>query len=287
MTRAIAFIPARGGSDRVPGKNLQKVGDVSLAARAVLAGISSGMRAVMSSDVNGMFDAVAREVGYTTWVASDASKEARDRPARSRLAFHARPPDLAGPHSQIENAILHWMRHAELEPSDVIVLLQPTSPFRRAETIRECVRLVSEEGYDSALTVTLDFHRDGRVRSHEDGTMRILWNHPDPLWRPRSQDVRPQGFENGCVYAFTVEHFRKTACRMGGREACVPISRWEAFEIDTPEDLEVARMIAPMFDRVECVRKALAALPEHWVAPLRYDAPKENENERTEDPNRR
>ena len=236
MTRVIAFIPARAGSQRIQRKNLAEVGGVPLVARAVRTGLGAETRVVVSSDSASVLSAADAAVSGRVWA-------------------HRRAREHAGPHAQIEDAIQHWvsreLRGFPLSPRDVIVLLQPTSPFRRVETVRECIRLVRDEGYDSALTITLAFRRNGRVRSHEDGTPRVIWNAPDPLWRPRSQDVRPEGYENGAVYAFTVEHFRRTRCRMGGREACVPISQWEAFEIDTPEDLDVARLIAPMFEGAE------------------------------------
>jgi N-acylneuraminate cytidylyltransferase len=161
---------------------------------------------------------------------------------------HSRPADLAGPHSQIEEAIAHWMHRCDpvLNDEDVIALLQPTSPFRKPATVRECVRLV-RAGYDSVTTVTLDHRNTGRLRSYKDGTALVRWNRPVDS-RPRSQDARRLGVENGCVWAFSAAHFRRTKLRQGGREAAVVTSWLEAFEVDTVEDLEIARALAGVAD---------------------------------------
>lgn len=232
----IAFIPARGGSARIPRKNLATVGGVSLLERAIGHARDSGVcdRIVVSTDDEEIAE-VARANG---------------------CEVHERPAHLAGPHAQIEDAIAHWLHRQRrlLALTDCLVLLQPTSPFRRPETVRHCVELVRDKGCDSALAVLVDVRRaifSGRVRGlYDDATgtelaKRVIWDRP-PTWRPRSQDVRGIGVEAGSVYAFSCEHFRTTHCRMGGREAIVRVSWLEAFEIDEPEDIRVANALASL-----------------------------------------
>lgn len=218
-----AFIPARSGSTRVPDKNTQTVGDRTLVQRAAAVGREAGCQVVVSTDSEAI------------WINACHA---------APCALHKRLPHMANATAQIEDAIHHWMgsRHTVLADDDVVVLLQPTSPFRTAASVRACIELV-RRGYDSALTINMGFRRNGRIRSHEDGALRVIWNAPNPLWRPRSQDVVQEPYENGAVYAFSAGHFRRTRCRMGGREAVVRMSQWEAFEIDTLEDLEVARAL--------------------------------------------
>lgn len=224
----VAFIPARGGSTRVPRKNLALVDGKTLLERTLRAAETCD-RVVVSTD-----DTAIAAIARNRW-----------------HEVHERPEQLAGSTAQIEPAIAHWLRRADLAPTDTVVLLQPTSPFRRADTVRRCVDLVAR-GCDSALTVHHDpqrVHFSGRRRALYDEATgldlceRVIWDRP-LTWRPRSQDCAGDSVENGCVYAFTVAHFRATGCRMGGREGAVAISRWEAFEIDTPEDLAVARALA-------------------------------------------
>lgn len=236
----IGFIPARAGSTRVPGKNLaglrgRQVGGMCLVRRAIECAQAAELdRIVVSSDDT-----------ETLRLAVEWGAEAHERPAKH-----------ADAHAQIEDAITHWMRYVAapmLEPDDVLVLLQVTSPFRRPETVRACVDLVRTHDLDSALTVSLDPKRTvfaGRLRglwddlSQREIGKRVVWDRP-PI-RPRTQDVESIPIENGCCYAFTARHFVAHRNRMGGREAVVPIGAIEAWDIDTEDDLRIAQAIASM-----------------------------------------
>ena len=242
----IAFIPARGGSERVPGKNLREVAGVPLVARAAAAAIDCDQVVVSTDDPQ--IAAMARRA----------------------VEVHHRPPLLAGPHAQIEDAIWHWLCGEDLADDDVIVLLQPTSPFRRAETVRACVRRASLSAQGACgggcFTVTAcpeaafagELYMDGLgVNS---GFMRWHRSHlHTPEGRARTQDLDHLYREDGCVYAFTVRFFSKHRTRMAclddpdqglGASWHYAISRLESFEIDTEADLIVANAIAPVIDRL-------------------------------------
>lgn len=231
---AIAFIPARGGSTRIPRKNLALVGGVSLLDRAMFVGHETCDRVVVSTD-----DAE---------IAAAALADGAE--------VHERPADLAGPTAQIEDAIAHWFaQRPSLADDDVIVLLQPTSPLRTVETVRRVIDGAHE--YGSSLTVTPcpeAWVTGDLVRLPEDGLTRRLWTR-DPVavsWdrsryepRPRSQDAVSVR-EDGCAYAFTLAHWREHRLRMAPRSAphVVVISRWESLEVDDPADLAAARQLA-------------------------------------------
>lgn len=226
------FVPARGGSTRIPRKNLAVINGRSLVVRAIDAAFAGGCdRVVVSTDD----DEIAAHAEPVATVHRDSGHWSM---------------------SQIEPRIAHWMRRADVAEGDVIVLLQPTSPFRRASTVRRCIELVRDHGCDSALAALVDVRRvvfSGRLRGlYDPGTdtdlaERVIWDR-SLAHRPRSQDVPGVGVEAGSVYAFTAAHFRATRCRMGGREAIVRVPWLDAFEIDEPEQLEVARLLAPMAD---------------------------------------
>ncbi len=242
MTEAVAFVPARSGSDRVPDKNRQRIAGRTLVQRAVRCALDAGLPVVVSTDSEAI------------WQDADLER----RPEDPLLEWHARPEQLAGPASQIECAVRHWMLGpgALARRARAIVLLQPTSPLRRSQTVAECVRLLHEERLDSVTTVERDtgYVFAGRVRAlwdaeaMQDVGHRVIWDRPvdEPPGshnRPRTQDIPPRARENGAVYVFTREHFRRTGSRMGGRGAVVLMDRHEGWEVDTPGDLAVARAI--------------------------------------------
>lgn len=239
-----AFIPARAGSQRVPRKNLAEVGGSSLVHRACRAA----------------YDALTDTVSLSPpiVVSTDDDEIANAARADWGATVHQRPEHLATATAQIEDAIAHWLARSSLKDDDVIALLQPTSPFRRSETIRSCVHLVTEYGLDSAIAVKRDFARatlNGRVRGlwseseQRDVGLKVIWNH-QPDFRPRSQDTRNVGVDCGLCYTFTAGHFRRTRSRMAQITGAVPVSAIEAFDIDTPADLEHARILAPHAERL-------------------------------------
>ena len=143
----LGLIPARGGSTGVPRKNLAPVAGKPLLAWTVEAALAASelTRVVVSTDDDE--------------IAATAGVEVLRRPAE--LAAHDAP-------------MLDVVRHAvtELSP-DVVVLLQPTSPLRRAEHVDAAVRLLLESDADAVVSVVAVPHRfspdalmdvvDGRV----------------------------------------------------------------------------------------------------------------------------
>ena len=143
----LGLIPARGGSKGVPRKNLAEVAGKPLLAWTVEAARAASelTRIVVSTDD----DEIAAEAG---------------------VEVLRRPAELAAD----DTPMLDVVRHAvsELGP-DVVVLLQPTSPLRRAEHVDAAVRLLLESGADAVVSVVAVPHRyspealmdvvDGRV----------------------------------------------------------------------------------------------------------------------------
>ncbi len=83
MTRPYAFIPSRGGSVRIPRKNLQTIGGYSLVELAVKCAYAAGLTPVVSTD----------------------SEEIAEHGRRYGAEIHERPARLARAHSQIEMAL--------------------------------------------------------------------------------------------------------------------------------------------------------------------------------------
>ena len=147
----LGLIPARGGSKGVPRKNLAQVAGKPLLAWTVEAARAASelTRVVVSTDD----DEIAAEAG---------------------VEVLRRPAELAAD----DAPMLEVVRHAvsELGP-DVVVLLQPTSPLRRAEHVDAAVRLLLESGADAVVSVVAVPHRyspealmdvvDGRVVARE------------------------------------------------------------------------------------------------------------------------
>ncbi|WP_344969083.1 N-acetylneuraminate synthase family protein [Streptosporangium fragile] len=220
--RVLAVVPARGGSVGVPLKNLAAVGGSPLVARAVRACVRAELidEVVVSTD-HAEIAEVARSAGATVI---------------------DRPEELSGATASSESAVLHVLDHMPDMP-DVVVLVQCTSAF------------IDPADLDSAIVKVLDGSADVVFSGLE--THEFLWsadgagvNH-DPSHRPRRQDREPHYRETGAFYVMRAEGLREHGHRFFGAVAVQPVSPRHAIEVDTPEDLEIVRALAPFVDEPE------------------------------------
>jgi len=235
--RTLAIIPARGGSKRIPGKNLADVGGRSLLEHAVYAGRECD-EVVVSTDDGEIADAARRLDPY----------------------LHHRKPEHATDDAQLEPVIADVLAQVERIPEapfDAIVLLQPTSPLRTAAHVAEALAILRETGCDSVVSVTRlhSLHPvfngwvcdtsaaswSGTVKSVREG---VYEPHVQNGPRPASAALSSLVYENGAVYAFTRAHWERTGSRMGGDMRALVMHWSEAVDIDEPADLDAARRLA-------------------------------------------
>jgi CMP-N-acetylneuraminic acid synthetase len=189
----------------------------------------------------------ARESGMIDrMVLSTDSPEIADagRHAGLEVPF-VRPASLAADDTPMLPVIQHAL--AELARSgwspDIIVLLQPTSPLRRPDHIRDAVKLLRETNADSVVTVVevpRHLSPDYVMRIHDGRLTSFL---PDGPRVTRRQDARTAYSRDGTVYAFR----RVTLERFGSiyGEDCRPllIGARESLSIDSPSDWDEAARI--------------------------------------------
>jgi len=220
-SRTVAIIPARGGSKGVPGKNLRPVGGVALVARAVRAAVAApSIDLVVVTTDDGEIAATARREG---------------------AVVVERPAELASDTATSESALRHALEElaARGERFDVCVFVQCTSPFIDPSDIAATAALVTAGDHDSAFTATE--HHGFLWRPGALGMEGV--NH-DAAVRQRRQDRAPELLESGAVYAMRVDGFLAADHRFFGRIGAHVVPAWRAVEIDTDDDLELARAIA-------------------------------------------
>lgn len=125
----LGLIPARGGSKGVPGKNIKKIYGKPLIEWTI-------MRAKESK----LIDKV---------VVSTDSDDIASVSERCGAEILKRPDYLAQDTSSTQDVMVHAL---EKYPADILVLLQPTSPFRTIGLIDKCICAFNEGNYDSLAT---------------------------------------------------------------------------------------------------------------------------------------
>ncbi|WP_106813739.1 acylneuraminate cytidylyltransferase [Microbacterium timonense] len=227
MSEVVAVVPARGGSKGIARKNLQRVGGVPLVARAVDAARRCPAidRVVVTTD--------DRDIAA---VAAEWGAEVIERPA-----------DLSGDEASSESAVLHALDTLEARRVDVgvVAFLQATSPFIDGEALGSAVQLVRSRRRDSVFSAVETY---GFLWEKGAGGAAEAVNH-DVDVRPRRQDRAPHYLETGAFYVFRAAGFRASRHRFFGSIGIAEVSPRTAIEIDTAEELEIARTLAPLLDR--------------------------------------
>ena len=159
MPSAVAFVPARAGSERVPGKNVRELAGHPLLAYSIAAARESGL-----------FDAIV--------VSTDSDEIAQVARRYGAEVPVLRPPALA----TATSPDIEWIRHMlgvladEGRAFELFALLRPTSPFRGADTIRRAWEqfLAFDPPADSIRAVELCRQHPGKMWVIEGGLMRPL-----------------------------------------------------------------------------------------------------------------
>jgi len=212
------IVPARGGSKRVPRKNIRP-----LAGRPLLAWTIAQVAQA------GMLDRL--------WISTeDAAIAGVARAAGAQVV--ERPPELAADNSSTEAVLLHALEVIGAGASDWVMTLPPTSPFRKPETIRHFVGLAAAHSGDVDCFMSVTENRGDFWRRTADGEFSRLF--PDA---PRRQQEREPLFEeNSMIYVTRVAALRRTGFILGSKVEGVPVSAAEALDINTAEDFRLAEL---------------------------------------------
>ncbi|MBD8620615.1 acylneuraminate cytidylyltransferase family protein [Sphingomonas sp. CFBP 13728] len=183
MPEILCLIPARAGSKGVPRKNRRDAGGIPLISHTIRAArAATTPSAIVVSTDDSEIVAIARDEGVEAIV---------------------RPGAYAADHSPVIDAVRHVLAtRAEQGASraDVIVLLQPTSPFREPGDIDAAIALFLASGRTPICSVyqTEDAH-PARMYRIVDGHLESLM--PE-LASVRRQDLPPVYHRNGSIYVF-------------------------------------------------------------------------------------
>lgn len=218
--RVLALIPARGGSKGLPGKNLRPLAGKPLVAWSVEQALATPeiTRVVVSTDDPGIAE-VARAAG-------------------ADVPF-LRPADLSGDEAPTSGAVIHALDHlaARGEEFDAILLLEPTSPLRKAGDLSRAIATLVEGWERSDSVVSLgEIHTDSPYLAKvvtPDGYVAPLL---PPTGTTRRQDLPVAYFPYGVAYLTKVSTFRATRAFYHANSRPIFVERWQNFEVDDAID---------------------------------------------------
>ncbi|MBN1879739.1 acylneuraminate cytidylyltransferase [bacterium] len=215
--KTICIIPARGGSKGIPYKNIREVAGKPLIAWSIDAGRSSDRidRVFVSTDDRKIAE-IARNWGAEVIV---------------------RPVEISGDYAASELALLHvldWLKKNEQYEPDIVVFLQPTSPYRSEYDVDNAIQRLIDENFDSVFSACPE-HFTGRWTLDESG--RAIPQNFDPSKRPMRQESNVEYLENGSIYVVRTRILLDTGTRMGGSIGIHLMPSERSHQIDTEDDL--------------------------------------------------
>lgn len=220
MKKTIAIIPARGGSKRLPKKNILSLDGIPLVAHSIQYAIANAtvVDAVFVSTDDPKIKEIALAYGALVL----------DRPAKLSV-------DTTPTIEVLQDAILQLDNHVEN-----IVLLQPTNPLRPKKLLREAFFLFEEKQGDSLMTVTRNHQKFGKIIEGRFEPFNYTMGQ-------RSQDLEPLYFENGLLY-IAKSQIIKEGNLLGKKNIPFIVEHpFAHIDIDAQEDLDYANYILTHF----------------------------------------
>lgn len=209
--RVVAFATVKLNSERVPYKNLQMVGSRPLCWHIV----NTALKVPQIDDV---------------YVYCSDEKVVEAIPPAAK--FLQREKWLDGNEIRAKDTYTAFLRDV---PADLYIALCTTSPFTKAETIANALKQVITGEHDSAFTA----RRMQTFAWHEGKPINY-----DPCDIPRTQELQPVYVETSAFFIFSAELWQKHGRRIGFNPYIQEVGEIEAIDIDEPQDLEFAQVIA-------------------------------------------
>ena len=212
----IAFIPARGGSKSIPGKNIKIFCGKPLIYWNLLALQKSHLidEIVVATDCENIYETV---INFNF----------------SKVKLYDRNQENAQDHSTSESIMIEYINYASLSSKDIFLLVQATSPFTKTCDFNSGLELMQK--HDTVLSCA-------RIK-------RFIWNDKssplnyDYKKRPRRQDFEGVFMENGAFCISTVKDIIKNNNRISGNIGICEMDEHTYVEIDEQDDWIIAEKL--------------------------------------------
>ncbi len=220
--KTLAMITARGGSKRIPRKNIKEFNGKPIIAYSIEAAIKSGVfDEVMVSTDDEQIAEISRNYGaLVPFMRSEKTSN-----------------DFATTVDVIEEVLLEYQKMGQ--DFDIFACIYPTAPFITADKLREAVGNLSSSGADVLIPVVRFSYPPQRAMEIHDG--RLVFRDPENLSK-RSQDLEPHYHDAGQFYISRTESFKRNRALMMGDIIPMELSELEVQDIDNEVDWKLAEL---------------------------------------------
>lgn len=205
--KIVGIMPIKLNNERLPGKNLKKLGDKPL----------------LNYELDNL-----KQIKLLDEIVVYCSDESIKKYLPRGIKYIKRPEFLD---SSTSNFSQIFDKFSNTVKSDIYVYAHATAPFIKKDTMIKCINAVKSGKYDSAFCAS-------KIQDY-------LWKNGEPLNfdatnLPRSQDLDPIYRETSGIYVFRSEVFERYHRRIGKNPYIAEVTFKEAIDINNPEDFDLA-----------------------------------------------
>lgn len=222
MSRSVAIITARGGSKRIPRKNIRDFLGKPIIAYSIAAALEAAcFDEVMVSTDDREISEVAERFG-------------------AKVPF-IRSTQLANDFATTADVLVEVLNEYRQrgEQFEYGCCIYPTAPFVTAEKLKSGLELLQKTGADTVLPVIRFSCQIQRALKIENNRLYMIW--PEHI-NSRSQDLMPAYHDSGQFYFFRVKRFLETHNLYGDYAIPIELPESEVQDIDTEEDWKIAEL---------------------------------------------
>ena len=219
--KILAIIPARGGSKRIPSKNIKPFLGKPIISYSIEVALKSGLfNEVMVSTDDQKIKKIAMQFG-------------------AKVPF-MRSNENSGDFATTSDVILEVLEQYEKKGQTFgyICCIYPTAPFISTKLLKESFSKLKDSGFDSVLPVlpfSFPIQRAFKILPSE----RVKMFHPEHI-QTRSQDLEPAYHDCGQFYWIKTDVLKKNKKLWTDNTGIIVLSELEAHDIDTEQDWKIA-----------------------------------------------
>ena len=218
----LAMITARGGSKRIPRKNIKEFNGKPIIAYSIEAALSSGVfdEVMVSTDDEEIADIAKKYGAKVPFLRSEKTSN-----------------DYATTVDVIEEVLEEYKKRGQ--EFDYFACIYPTAPFITAEKLKSATEQLVSSGADALIPVVRFSYPPQRAMVVRDE--RLIFREPENISK-RSQDLEPYFHDAGQFYILRTESFLKNHALMVGDIIPLELSELEVQDIDNETDWKIAEL---------------------------------------------
>ena len=222
MSKSIAIITARGGSKRIPKKNIRDFCGKPIISYAIEAAVTSGLydTVMVSTDSEEIADIAKKYGAEVPFMRSEKTSDDFATTADVLLEVLEKYRDLG-------------------QEFDDMTCIYPTAPFVTVEKLTKAMNLLKEKKAKQVMPVTAFSYPPLRGYVMQDGVLNMKW--PE-YFRTRSQDLEPLYHDAGQFYCYQVQEFLKSRGQIVSGIVPFIVDEMEVQDIDNLEDWKIAEV---------------------------------------------